>query len=117
MRGRWIDFRAYNLPSVSNCTDGLSIKNRMPWEFLGGPVVRTSRYPCPGPEFNPGSGNKDPTGQKCAVTQSCLALCNPMDCNTPGSSVHGIFQARILESIDISFSNQDVYCGQKKKNM
>ena len=31
------------------------------------------------------------------VTQSCLTLCNPMDCSPPGSSVHGIFQARVLE--------------------
>ena len=37
--------------------------------------------------------------------QSCLTLCNPMDCNPPGSSVHGIFQARILEWVAISFSN------------
>ena len=29
--------------------------------------------------------------------QSCLTLCHPMDCNLPGSSVHGILQARILE--------------------
>ena len=29
--------------------------------------------------------------------QSCLSLCDPMDCSLPGSSVHGIFQARILE--------------------
>ena len=29
--------------------------------------------------------------------QSCLTLCNPMDCSLPGSSVHGIFQARILK--------------------
>ena len=31
------------------------------------------------------------------VTQLCLTLCNPMDCSPPGSSVHGIFQARVLE--------------------
>ena len=31
------------------------------------------------------------------VAQLCLTLCNPMDCSLPGSSVHGIFQARILE--------------------
>ena len=31
------------------------------------------------------------------VAQSCLTLCYPMDCSPPGSSVHGIFQARILE--------------------
>ena len=38
------------------------------------------------------------------VTQSCPTLCDPMDCNLPGSSVHGIFQARILEWVAISFS-------------
>ena len=31
------------------------------------------------------------------VTQSCVTLCNPMNCSPPGSSVHGILQARILE--------------------
>ena len=41
---------------------------------------------------------------KVLVTQSCLILCDPMDCSTPGSSVHGILQARILEWSDISFS-------------
>ena len=35
---------------------------------------------------------------------SCLTPCNPMDCSLPGSSVHGIFQARILEWFAISFS-------------
>ena len=33
----------------------------------------------------------------CVLSQSCLTLCNPMDCSLPDSSVHGIFQARILE--------------------
>ena len=36
--------------------------------------------------------------------QSCLTLFNPMDCNPPGSSVHGIFQTRILEWVAISYS-------------
>ena len=35
--------------------------------------------------------------------QSCLTLCDPMDCSPPGSSVHGILQARVLEWIAISF--------------
>ena len=38
------------------------------------------------------------------VTQSYLTLCDPMDCSLPGSSVHGIFQAKILEWVAISFS-------------
>ena len=35
--------------------------------------------------------------------QSCPTLCDPMDCSLPGSSVHDIFQARILMWVDISF--------------
>ena len=38
------------------------------------------------------------------VTQSCLTLSDPMDCSLPGSSVHGIFQARVLERVAIAFS-------------
>ena len=38
------------------------------------------------------------------VAQLCPTLCDPMDCNLSGSSVHGIFQARVLEWIAISFS-------------
>ena len=37
-------------------------------------------------------------------TQSCLTLSNPMDCSLPGSSVHGIFQARVLEWGAITYS-------------
>ena len=37
------------------------------------------------------------------VPQLCPTLCDPMDCNPPGSSVHGILQARILEWVAISF--------------
>ena len=39
------------------------------------------------------------------VTQSCPTLCDVMDCSLPGSSVHGIFQAIVLEWIAISFSS------------
>ena len=40
----------------------------------------------------------------CLVAQACPTLCNPMDCSPPGSSTHGILQARILEWVAISFS-------------
>ena len=40
------------------------------------------------------------------VVQSCLTLCDPMDSSLPGSSVHGIFQAIILEWVAISFSQK-----------
>ena len=38
------------------------------------------------------------------VTQSCPTLCDPVDCSPPGSSIHGILQATILEWVAISFS-------------
>ena len=40
----------------------------------------------------------------CSVTQSCPTLCDPVDGSLPGSSVHGIFQARKLGWVAISFS-------------
>ena len=41
------------------------------------------------------------------VTQSCLTLSDPMDCSLPGSSVHGIFQATVLEWGAIAFSKEN----------
>ena len=40
--------------------------------------------------------------QTCSVPKSCPTLCDPMDCSLPGSSVHEISQARILEWVAIS---------------
>ena len=40
----------------------------------------------------------------CSVTQSCLTLCNPIDCSLPDSSDHGSLQATILEWVAISYS-------------
>ena len=39
------------------------------------------------------------------VAQPCLTLCDPTDCSLPGSSLHGIFQARVLEWVAIAFSS------------
>ena len=43
------------------------------------------------------------------VAQSCLTLWDPMDCSPPGSSIHGIFQARVLEWGAIAFSESLCY--------
>ena len=43
---------------------------------------------------------------KSEVAQLFPTLCNPIDCSPPGSSIHGIFQARVLEWVAISFSNR-----------
>ena len=48
------------------------------------------------------------------VTQSCPTLCNPMDCSLPGSSVHGIFQARVLEWSAIAFSDRPYQTSPKE---
>ena len=42
------------------------------------------------------------------VAQSCLTLSDPMDCGPSGSSVHGIFQARVLEWGAIAFSKNNI---------
>ena len=42
---------------------------------------------------------------ECEVAQLCLTLSHPMDCSALGSSIHGIFQARVLEWGAIAFSN------------
>ena len=58
------------------------------------------------------SGMLPPGGEEmmcCLVAQPCL--CDPMDCSLPGSSVHGISQARILERVAISF-NQAIFLTQ-----
>ena len=45
-----------------------------------------------------------PRESESEVAQSCLTLCDPMDCSPPGLSVHGILQARILKWVASSFS-------------
>ena len=49
--------------------------------------------------------------------QSCLTLCDPMDCSPPGFSVHGILQARTLEWVAISFSMYNSQDQKKKKKL
>ena len=50
------------------------------------------------------------------VAQSCPTLSDPMDCSLPGSSVHGIFQARVLEWGAIAFSGPKGW-GESKKEI
>ena len=62
----------------------------------------------PHPWDSPGKS----TGVGCReseVAQSCLTHCDPMDCSLAGSSIHGIFQARVLEWGAIAFSVEDSY--------
>ena len=75
-----------------------------------------TRFPCPwdSPGKNTGVGchflfQCMKVKSESEVTQSCLTLSDPMDCSLPGSSVHGIFQARALEWGTIAFSVHCVY--------
>ena len=60
------------------------------------------RDPCQPPVPVPGKALL----YKVLVPQSCLTLCDLMDCSPPGSSVHGILQARMLEWVAIPFSRR-----------
>ena len=53
------------------------------------------------PRDSEGQGNLVCCEVKSEVSQSCPTLCNPMNCSLPGSSVHGIFQERILEWVSM----------------
>ena len=48
------------------------------------------------------------------VAQSCLTLCNPMDCSPPGSSIHGIFQARVLEWVPLPSPKPSLWPNHKE---
>ena len=48
------------------------------------------------------------------VAQSCLTLCNPMDSSQPSSSIHGIFQARVLEWGATAFSEHPIPTGKNE---
>ena len=63
-----------------------------------------SELPFPSPMYESEKGNE--------VAQSCPTLSNPMDCSLPGSSAHGIFQARVLEWGAIAFSRMILIAGK-----
>ena len=50
----------------------------------------------------------------CVCAQSCPTLCNSLDCSPPGSSVHGILQAGILEWVAISYCRAPLYALNQK---
>ena len=68
------------------------------------PLSRTT--PLPGPHRELLTVKRKVKESQSEVAQSCPTLCDPVDCSPPGSSVHGILQARILEWVAISFSRE-----------
>ena len=78
----------------------MSYWNTVLWTFL---LLYFNTHPCT-------------SWVRAKLLQSCLTVCDPTDCSSPGSSVHGILQARILDWVAISFSrgssrSRDRTCG------
>ena len=93
-----------------------------PWDFPGKNTGMGCHFLLqrifPTKESNPGllhcrrilyqlsyKGSPEALKVKSEVAQSCPTLCNPVDCSLPCSSVQGIFQARVLEWVAITFSD------------
>ena len=77
------------------------------------PETAAHQAPCPwdSPGKNTGVGSHFllqymKVKSESEVAQSCPTLSDPMDCSLPGSSIHGIFQARVLEWVAIAFSEE-----------
>ena len=67
------------------------------------PLFKKFIWPFPSPEDLPDPGI-EPAAAAAKSLQLCLTLSHPMDCNPPGSSAHGILQARVLEWGAIAFT-------------
>ena len=96
----------------------LSVRFSRQEYWSGLPFPSPENLPNPGIEplflISPALAGQFFTTGESEVTQSCPTLCDPMDCSLPGSSVHGVFQARVLEWVAISFSRvpprNSIYC-------
>ena len=99
------------LSCIQLCVTPWTVARQAPLSMEFSRPEHWSGLPFPSPGDLPDSGIKVnslpaelPGKPKVKVTQLCPTLCGPMDCSLPGSSVHGILQARILEQIAIPFS-------------
>ena len=108
---------AHSLSHVQLCATLWMVAHQAPLslefprqEYWSGlPFLSPGDLPNPGikpgsPALQAGALPSEPHGSPSEVAQSCPTLCDPMDCRLPGSSVHGISQARVLEWVAISFS-------------
>ena len=80
-------------------------------------IYEQRRFP-PRPEAGAtGTQTKDSQGTVCLVAQVCLTLCNTMDCSPPGSSVHGILQAKTLEWVAMPSPRRSSHPGIKPRSL
>ena len=100
----------FHIP-LNNSAAAAAVKSLQSCPTLCDPIDRSPQAPCPwdSPGKNTGVGchfllQCMKVKSESEVAQSCLTLSDPMDCSPPGSSVHGIFQATVLEWGAIAFS-------------
>ena len=74
------------------------------WDLVPCPGIEPRPPPLEAQSLTTGPPRQSPAAAAKSL-QSCPTLCDPIDGSPPGSSVHGILQARILEGVAISFSN------------
>ena len=93
-----VTYSMWNIPGpgiepVSPASQGIFLTTGPP----GKPPLLFVLMPPPRPSSTKWVFDYNFTHSKCLVAQSCTTLCDPMDCRPPGSSVHEILQARVLE--------------------
>ena len=86
-------------PTLCNPIDGSPMRLPRPWGSLGKNTGVGCRFLLQCIKVK----------NESEVAQSCPTLSDPMGCSPPGSSVHGIFQARVLEWVAIAFSTRNEY--------
>ena len=104
---RWPKYWSFSISPSNECSGLISF--RTDWFDLL--AVQRSLESSPAPQFKSINSSvfsflysPTLTSIHSELTQSCPTLCDPMDCSLPGSSVHGIFQAIVLEWVATAFS-------------
>ena len=89
--------------NICSCCSLVSLFVKLGWNVLSGMLLRLNEVILQGMQHTGRALIHTAAAADCSL-QLCLTLCNPMDCSPPGSSVHGILQARILEWLAIPSS-------------
>ena len=101
---RLYTFVLCDLPQKSPMSSNTGVTTQA--ESLEGVMKTEERFSNGNQPFRTPSRGKVFFKVKVLVLKSCLSLCDPIYCGPPGSSVHGILQARILEWVAISFKGE-----------
>ena len=114
IKWKWIlhndDFPGINFINVNSCCCYVtSVMSDSAWPHRRQPTRLQHPWESPGKSTGVGCDfllQHRKVESESEVAQSCPTLHDPMDCRPPGSSIHGIFQARVLEWVAIAFSDK-----------